>query len=182
MQREHLRAQTLTALAQLTDISLQQRSLADAQVYAMRQLTLDPLRESAHRQLLHSLIRRGLLGDAKRHYVQMEQLLHTELGVAPAPETEELLRQIRQGSAATGAATVAMTDVLEVEETIGPVVPAAPSASASAKPRQFLGDAPLHGPFFGREYELSRVYGIGCSMSTAAWSPSWGWAAWARAP
>ena len=160
MQRERLRAKKLTALAQMADFSLQQSNFTDAQTYALRQLGLDPLRELAHRQVLRSLLGRGLLGDAKRHYAQMEQLLQAELGVAPAPETAALLRQIRTGSADTGipSSTSSATSDIEVgEEVIGAASDAPVAAPEPVGPRQFLGDAPLHGPFFGRQYELAHL-------------------------
>ena len=51
----------------------------------------------------------------------------------------------------------ATTDVQVAEEAIGAVNAVHASASAPATPRQFLGDAPLHGPFFGRQHEMSRL-------------------------
>jgi len=152
MQRERLRAQTLTALAQVAETALQQRDYPKAQAYAMRQLSLDPLRESAHRQVLRSMIQRGLFGDARRHYGQMEQLLRTELGAVPAAETTELQQEIRQASTPTDDA-IAMTDVQRGKEAIS----APGSTTAPAGPRKFLGDAPLHGPFFGRQHALAQL-------------------------
>lgn len=156
MQRERLRAQTLNALAQLADISLQQHEFADAHAYAMRQLSLDPLREAAHRQVLHTLLQRGLLGDAKRHYDRMEQLLQAELGVAPAPETQELLPQVRQDPVAASDPN-STSDDRTTEAMIGPAANVPAVVVAPPRPRQFLGDAPLHGPFFGRHHELSHL-------------------------
>jgi hypothetical protein len=117
-------------------------------------LRLDPLREAAHRQALRALLQRGLLGEAKRHYDRMEHLLQAELGVAPAPETQELLRQIRQEPTAAHV-PVPTTDIQPAEpmSSADAHVPAA----TPARPRQFLGDAPLHGPFFGRQHEMSHL-------------------------
>jgi DNA-binding SARP family transcriptional activator len=62
---------------------------------AQRAVDLDPLAEDAWRIRLECLWHRGRGGDALRVYGQLKELLATELGVAPAPETRALAARIR---------------------------------------------------------------------------------------
>ncbi|HYG57344.1 MAG TPA: BTAD domain-containing putative transcriptional regulator, partial [Symbiobacteriaceae bacterium] len=56
-------------------------------------LTVDPGQEEAVRRLMTLLIRAGRRGDAVRRYRELAQWLKEELGLDPAPETKELMRQ-----------------------------------------------------------------------------------------
>ncbi len=53
--------------------------------YARRQIELDPLRESAHRQLMHAMALDGRRSEALAHYVVCKDLLAEELGIEPVP-------------------------------------------------------------------------------------------------
>jgi adenylate cyclase len=57
---------------------------------ARRALTLDPLREDIHRQVMRSLAAMGQRSNALRQYDTVRQALSKELGVAPERETEAL--------------------------------------------------------------------------------------------
>ncbi|VAW43053.1 hypothetical protein MNBD_CHLOROFLEXI01-3670 [hydrothermal vent metagenome] len=57
-------------------------------------LTLDPLREQAHRLLMRLLARDGQLNAALSQYESCRQILAGELGVEPAVETTQLYQRI----------------------------------------------------------------------------------------
>lgn len=94
-QGETLRAELAAALARLVQGYATQDDYAAAIVYARRWLALDPLHEPAHRWLMQLYAWSDQLAAALRQYVQCAQLLHEELGVTPAPETEVLHRAIQ---------------------------------------------------------------------------------------
>jgi DNA-binding SARP family transcriptional activator/tetratricopeptide (TPR) repeat protein len=59
--------------------------------FARRMVQLDPLAEKAQQLLILAHMRQGEPGLALRQYRQFEEQLHSELGVAPSPETRALL-------------------------------------------------------------------------------------------
>jgi len=70
----------------------------DRAVAACRELlTLDPLREEAHRLLMTVLANAGNRGGALLQYEQCVEVVKDELGIAPDPETVKLAEAIRLG-------------------------------------------------------------------------------------
>jgi len=65
--------------------------------YARRLVTLDPLNESAHRQLMQVYSQVGQHNAALKQYQTFEQTLRKEMGLDPQPETRALYKQIRKG-------------------------------------------------------------------------------------
>jgi len=65
-----------------------------------RMLAIDPLREDTHRGLIASYAHGGRRAEAIRIYDETKALLRRELDVAPAPETEALIADVRDGRAA----------------------------------------------------------------------------------
>jgi predicted ATPase/DNA-binding SARP family transcriptional activator len=65
--------------------------------YARRLVTLDPLNEAAHRQLMQVYIQIGQHNAALKQYQTFEQTLRREMGLDPQPETRALYKQIRKG-------------------------------------------------------------------------------------
>ena len=63
---------------------------------ARRILSLDPLRETAHRALMRLWADIGDRALALRQYQRCRDILRAELGVEPEPETQRLCEQIRQ--------------------------------------------------------------------------------------
>ena len=61
---------------------------------ALRLLALDPLQESTHRSLIRLYMYQDRVGAALDQYRRYRQLLASELGVEPAPETEALRAQL----------------------------------------------------------------------------------------
>jgi class 3 adenylate cyclase/DNA-binding SARP family transcriptional activator len=95
--RAQLRRQALDALATLTAFGIKGGDFDYAEGYARRQLEIDNLRESAHRQLMEALARNGRRRAALSHFETMQQLLASEMGLAPSAETEALVEAIQSG-------------------------------------------------------------------------------------
>jgi predicted ATPase/DNA-binding SARP family transcriptional activator len=93
--RAELQRQVLEALEVLSDHHIAQGSYDQAQAYAWRQLALDDLRESAHRQLMVALTHGGQRSAALAQYQICRKRLRDELGVEPSAETSALYEQIQ---------------------------------------------------------------------------------------
>jgi predicted ATPase/DNA-binding SARP family transcriptional activator/Tfp pilus assembly protein PilF len=98
VKREWLRRQALETFSTLAAFDARRAEYALAQRYAMRQLALEPWRETAHRQLMQALAARGERGAALAQYVACRRVLAEELGVEPERETTELYEQIVAGN------------------------------------------------------------------------------------
>lgn len=61
-----------------------------------RAVAHEPLDEVAHRELMKCLARAGQPARALRHYEQLAELLASELGARPAPETVRVYEELRQ--------------------------------------------------------------------------------------
>ena len=93
---EDLRHKLSSALTMLSDDHCAVGQADHAIPYARRLITLDPLNESSHRQLMKVYIQAGQHSAALKQYQACEQLLRKELGVDPQPETRELYKKIRK--------------------------------------------------------------------------------------
>ena len=93
---EELRHQLAVALLQLSEDYCTLGQTDQAIPYARRLITLDPLNEASHRQLMHLYIQAGQHSAALKQYQACEQILRRELGVDPQPETRELYKKIRK--------------------------------------------------------------------------------------
>ena len=94
LERERLRGQYLAALGALAGLCADQGDLARAVELYQCLLTHDPYQEGVHRALMRCYYRLGDRPAAIRQYQSCVRILHTELGLSPAPETEQLYRQI----------------------------------------------------------------------------------------
>ncbi|MEM7029527.1 MAG: BTAD domain-containing putative transcriptional regulator [Chloroflexota bacterium] len=90
LQRELRHRQALIALSTATEQALTQKETTQAQVYAQRQLQLEPWREEAHQQLMKALYFAGEKAAALRQYERCCQILEEELGIVPSAETKAL--------------------------------------------------------------------------------------------
>lgn len=127
LQREGFQQQALAALYDLASWHEAQGDYAHADRYARRQIALDPLREEAHRQLMRALALAGQRSAALAQYEACSQLLYTELGAPPAPETTALVQAIEAG---TLTATALQTE---------PVIARPPTASLPPSGTTFIG-------------------------------------------
>ena len=60
------------------------------------QVELEAFRETGWQQLLHALAGAGNRAEALRAYAECRALLWKELGVAPSPETEAIVKGFKQ--------------------------------------------------------------------------------------
>jgi non-specific serine/threonine protein kinase len=67
--------------------------------YARRLITLDPLNESFHRQLIEAYLQAGQHSAALKQYQACEQILRKQLNLDPQPETRALYKRIRKREA-----------------------------------------------------------------------------------
>jgi TolB-like protein/DNA-binding SARP family transcriptional activator/Tfp pilus assembly protein PilF len=88
----------LAALLKLASSETVAARHGNALARARRALTLDPLREDFHRQVMRSLAALGQRSNALRQYETLRQVLAEELDVAPEAETEALRETIARGA------------------------------------------------------------------------------------
>ncbi len=137
LEREQLHQVALEAMSEVAEAHLLAGRLDEAQSVARQQLSLEPWREQAHRQLMKSLV---LAGDRPKALAQFElcrEQLWDELAVEPAPETVALYEAIKSGEYAAAVS----------DEPIQP----------PARPRHNLPADTM--PFIGREQELAQLTG-----------------------
>ena len=93
--RERLHVQVLKQLDQLVQTGEDNGRYPDAEEYARRAIELDPLQESAHRQLMRALYAQGQRSAALSQFQIGETVLRDELGVEPEAETVRLRQEIQ---------------------------------------------------------------------------------------
>src|SRR5262245_18764200 len=91
--REALRSRLVQTLERLVERELAAGDARAAVATATRLVGLDPLSESAQRQLIGAHLTSGDRAAAERQYEACARLLKAELGVAPDPETRALLER-----------------------------------------------------------------------------------------
>jgi non-specific serine/threonine protein kinase len=104
--RAEYRRRVLEMLAAETVTHIHNADYEGAIHLAQRQLEIDNLRESSHRQLMEAWARSGRRREAISHYNNLRQLLQDELAIEPSRETHALVELIRAddyASAASGA-------------------------------------------------------------------------------
>ncbi|RPF29105.1 DNA-binding SARP family transcriptional activator [Georgenia muralis] len=99
-ERAPLHQHRLRALETLAGILLERGDLAGALTAAHRAVTLDPLRESAHRALIRVHLEDGNHAEAVRIYRSYRGRVRDELGVEVSPRLVALVAQVHQAAAA----------------------------------------------------------------------------------
>ncbi|MBI2303862.1 MAG: GAF domain-containing protein [Chloroflexi bacterium] len=94
MRRETLRETQLDMLRWIALTLAQRGDVEVAILYCRRALSLDPLREEIHRQLMILLLQAGRRDEARRQYLRCRAVLERELGVSPIPETEAIYKAL----------------------------------------------------------------------------------------
>ena len=95
--RDRLQREFLEAAGQLARWLIERGRFDRAVEVLRRGLEVDPLREDFHRLVMRAYALQGRQEEALAHYRRCEKILERELGVEPAPETQSLARQIREG-------------------------------------------------------------------------------------
>jgi predicted ATPase/DNA-binding SARP family transcriptional activator len=129
MQRERLRLSVIDALQQLVGQHLKNEEYREGLGYARRLNELNPLMESAHRQLMRILVMTDQREAALNQYEVCRQILLDELGEEPSEETQQLHQKIAARR-------------IRVE-------------TPSDRPRHNLPEKLT--PFFGRTTEISKI-------------------------
>ena len=94
---DELRRKLADALTMLSEDYCTLGQAEKAIPHARRLISLDPLNESSHRQLMEVYIRAGQHSAAMKQYQTCEQILRKELNLDPQPETRALHKKIRKG-------------------------------------------------------------------------------------
>jgi DNA-binding SARP family transcriptional activator len=95
LERERLRQLRLHALEALADKLTALGRHGEAVQAAHAAVRTEPLRETAHRTLMRIHLAQGNVAEAIRTCESFRALLFLELGVAPSPQMEELVRGLR---------------------------------------------------------------------------------------
>ncbi len=129
-ERQRLRELAVEALKKLLAHHAAVNGSERAVQAALRLLAIDPLREDVHRALIRIRLGQGQRALALKQYEECRDLLRRELDTEPAPETEELHREIRAGLAKATPPDGAPSPALSPPEG----GPAEPKSSAMAAP------------------------------------------------
>src|SRR5262249_22970192 len=95
-ERVRLRLRAIEALEKLIADYRAKQNHARWLRAAVRLLTLDPLREDIHREVMRIHAAQGHLGSAVKQYETCRDILLRELGVQPEAETQKLFQEIRR--------------------------------------------------------------------------------------
>ena len=99
-ERVRLEGLALDAMVKLGDLELQAGSSEQALAAANRAISINNLREDAHRLAIRALAAAGRRADALRRYEHLVALLKSELDVEPDANTQALVRSLRQATLA----------------------------------------------------------------------------------
>jgi DNA-binding SARP family transcriptional activator len=91
IERERLRHLRLHALEALCRSLRDERRFGEAVLAGMAAVAAEPLRESAHREVIATFLAEGNVTDAMREYELLRRLLNSNLGLAPSAAVEELV-------------------------------------------------------------------------------------------
>lgn len=97
-QREYLHRRALDTLEILVCHALDTGVYTEAQIYAERQVMLEPWYEEGHRHLMRALAAMGHRSAALARYETCRRVLAAELGVEPSTETRAVYERIRDSA------------------------------------------------------------------------------------
>jgi DNA-binding SARP family transcriptional activator len=122
-ERDRLHRMALRAHAQLAELQIRSGAIDAAVATVQKSLRIDPLQETANRQLMKLYAQSGDLVNALQQFENFSRMLKRELRVEPDNETKALHRDIvAQRSRAAAPATETTTDtrktVLVVEDNV----------------------------------------------------------------
>ncbi|MDD7965274.1 AfsR/SARP family transcriptional regulator [Actinomycetospora lemnae] len=100
VERERYRQLRLHALEELCAARRSAARFADALRLGLVAVQTEPLRETAHRQVIEVHLAEGNAGEALRQYDAFRRLLHAELGLPPSPAMRRLVDTVLDASAA----------------------------------------------------------------------------------
>jgi peptide/nickel transport system substrate-binding protein len=127
------------ALSCLAEACLRAGEQVEAAKWATETIALEPFRETGYRHLMAAHAAAGNRAEALRVYERCRQLLATELGAYPSPETESIYRELLEAPAHEPPAVApeaALLPVLEREPL--PTEAPAPTAAPRHRPRRTI--------------------------------------------
>ncbi len=95
-ERARLRERVIHSLYAIVARSQVEQAINEAITYAQQLLTMEPWREETYRTLMTLYASEGQLAAAAKTYALCQQAMEEELGVEPAPETQQLHQRIQQ--------------------------------------------------------------------------------------
>lgn len=151
VERERLHRSVLDGLSKLVEWQIEQGEYTSGIEQARRWLSLDPLSELAHQQMMRLLAYSGQPGAAIRQYQECVDLLDEELGLPPSPATTAIYEAIQARKLAPPPQAETAPTLSYGEEPAVPVeLPA--FLSPDAQPPSIE-----ETPFVGREQELATL-------------------------
>jgi DNA-binding SARP family transcriptional activator len=97
MERERFRQLRLRALEGLADKLIVAARFAEAMDAALAAVSVEPLRESAHRAVIRVHLAEGNYSEALREYDGYRRMLGDELDVEPSPQLTDTIRTVTGG-------------------------------------------------------------------------------------
>jgi DNA-binding SARP family transcriptional activator len=91
LERERFRQLALRALDAACELHVRAGELGEALEAGLLAVSLEPLRESAHRAIVRVHLAEGNVGEARRQYDLCARLLREQLGVEPTQQLRDLL-------------------------------------------------------------------------------------------
>jgi DNA-binding SARP family transcriptional activator len=101
--REHMREQRVHALETLCELLTAEARFSEAAQAGLAAIACDPLRESAHRALIHLHVAEGNAAEAVRRYEEYARLLERKLGLAPSKLMDDLVAGVVSANAVDAA-------------------------------------------------------------------------------
>jgi YVTN family beta-propeller protein len=120
------------ALSCLAEACLRSGDEVDAAKWAEETIALEPYRETGYRHLMAAHAAAGNRAEALRVYERCRQLLATELGAYPSPETESIYRELLEAPSPEPRAAPPETSPLPALE---PEPPRTEASAPTAAPR-----------------------------------------------
>ncbi len=145
LERERLRERYLETLYELVIAYKKQGEYNRAIPLAQKLAANDPLREEAHRELMHLYQLTGRRGAALQQYHNCQEILEQELGIEPTAETQQMYREVLRASTR-----------VQATEPVVPLVSASPTDEwqvPAKTPFDDFGELPL----VGRRDELAKL-------------------------
>jgi DNA-binding SARP family transcriptional activator len=93
--RQTLRSVRVRAMSCLASTALANMEWPLAAQFARTQVEMEPFRETGWQQLMQALAGAGNRAEALRAYAECRELLAKEMGIAPSPETEAIVQDLR---------------------------------------------------------------------------------------
>jgi DNA-binding SARP family transcriptional activator/energy-coupling factor transporter ATP-binding protein EcfA2 len=160
LQAEALRRELDGALERLVHWHSGQREFEAATAYARRRLSLDPLDEGAHRQLMQLYAWSGRRPAALRQYEECVAVLQDQLGVPPQDPTTALYQAIQTGHIPPPPTTEPLQPMVGATEQDRQLSPGGVPDLIMQPPSFLEGEVSVERPVFvARERELSQLEG-----------------------